>query len=139
MTLPSLFHLLNFRKFYSVTYNIFIFLNKSLSSSFISNKARIQCFCEYKTTYSLHICVFLYIERKAIGQRVRINCDNDMNPTVLYIYNIVDVRTIVRPEYSTWRLVFHFTLLFNCFKDGKKFRTLWNFNVNEMGSHWVIF
>jgi hypothetical protein len=114
---PFLLHLLNFRKFYSVTCIIFIFLSKSLSSNFISNRTWSQWFCEYKTTYSLHICVFLYIERETIGKTVPINCDNNTNPTVLYIYiyNTINVRTIVRLEYSTWRLVFHFTLQFNCF------------------------
>ena len=59
-----------------------------------------------------------------------------------YTSNIVCVHiyTIVRPEYGTWRfsctiLPYYSTALII----SKNFHILSSFNVNEMGSHWVLF
>ena len=57
-----------------------------------------------------------------------------------HIHNTISVWTIVRPEYSAWR--FSFTILpyyFTVLILSKNFHTLSRFNVNKMGSHWVIF
>ena len=57
-----------------------------------------------------------------------------------HVHNTISVWTIVRPEYSTWR--FSFTILpyySTALVISKNFQILSRFNVNEMGSHLVIF
>ena len=84
---------------------------------------------------------YIYI-REAIDIKVPIYCDNDTRIPLCYwyIYNTISVWTIVRPEYSTWR--FSFTILpyySTALIISKNFHNLPSFNVNEMGSHWVLF
>jgi len=83
----------------------------------------------------------IYI-REAIGKKAPIYCDNDTRIPVCcwHIYGTINVWTIVRPEYSTWR--FSFTILpyySTALIISTKFHILSCFIVNEMGSHWVLF
>jgi hypothetical protein len=83
----------------------------------------------------------IYI-RDALGKQVPIYCDNDTRIPLCcwHLHNTIRVRTIVSPEYRTWR--FSFTILpyyFTALIISKNFHILSSFNVNKMGSHWVLF
>jgi len=94
------------------------------------------------TTLGLHNCVIPHIHTRHNGQKVPIYCDNDTRIPLCcwHIHNTIRVWTIVRPEHSTWR--FSFTILpyyFPALIISKNFHILSCFNLNEMGSHWVLF
>ena len=85
--------------------------------------------------------MILHIHTARNRQKEPIYCDNDTRTPLYYwyIYNIISLWTIVRLEYSTWR--FSFTILpyySTVLIISKNFRILSSFNVNEMGSHWVL-
>jgi len=90
----------------------------------------------------LHNCVILHIHTRCNRQKLPICCDNGTRIPLCcwHIYSTISVRTIMSPEYSTWRfsftiLPYYSTVLIIC----KNFHILSSFNVNEMGSHWVLF
>ena len=58
----------------------------------------------------------------------------------IYIHNTINVWTIVRPEYSTWRFIFTILPYYStALNISKIFHILSSFNENEMGSDWVLF
>jgi len=82
----------------------------------------------------------IYI-RDTIGKKVPMCCDNDTRIPLCcwHIYSSLSVWTIVKPEYSAW--IFSFTILTYYSTSliiSKNFHVLSSFNVNEMGSHWVL-
>ena len=95
-----------------------------------------------KKNHDLRNCVMPHTHTRCNRLKVPVNCDNDTRIPLCcwHIYSNVSVWTIVRPEYSTWR--FSFTIL-PCYSTAliisKNFHILSSFNVNEMGSHWVLF
>ena len=96
-----------------------------------------------KKPLGLHNCVIPHKHTRSNRQKSNyIYCDNDIRIPLCcwHIYSTISVWTIVRPEYSTWR--FSFTILpyySTALITSKNFHILSSFNVNEMGSYWVLF
>ena len=98
--------------------------------------------CEYKKNKSWFAQLWSYIYiLDAIGKKVPIYCDNDtwIPLCCWHIYSTISVWTIVRPEYSAWRFSFAILPYYStALIISKNFHILSRFNVNEMGSHWVL-
>ena len=90
------------------------------------------------TTHKFHFVVDIQDGLKLDIQYMVNYCIPTFGP--LCIYSTISVWTIVRPEYSTWRLSFTILPYYStALIISKNFHILSSFHVNEMGSHWVLF
>ena len=95
-----------------------------------------------KTTLGLHNCAIPHILRRHKRHKLSTYRHNDawIPLPCWHIHNTISLWTISRPEYSAWK--FNFTVLpyySTVLIISKNFQILSRFNMNEMGSHCVIF